>query len=118
METFCKIRDIYRAIISFENELEKKYNISLNEGMLLCCLKQNEGMASTIIAESLCLTCSNASKLIGSVEKKGWIKRHLGEDDKRKMFFTITSTGIKKLEEVKSSDIKMEQALEKAINQS
>ena len=36
METLCKIRDVYRAIAEFEVQFTQMYDLSLNEGMLLC----------------------------------------------------------------------------------
>lgn len=42
MDSLCKIRDIYRAIATFEAEFEKHYNLTLNEGMLLCTLSKAE----------------------------------------------------------------------------
>ena len=36
METLCRIRDIYRAIAEFEVKFMQEFDLSLNEGMLLC----------------------------------------------------------------------------------
>ena len=36
METLCRIRDIYRAISEFEVQFMQEFDLSLNEGMLLC----------------------------------------------------------------------------------
>lgn len=41
MEDLCKIRDVYRAIAEFETQFIQQYNLSLNEGMLLCALLDN-----------------------------------------------------------------------------
>lgn len=46
MDSLCKIRDIYRAIATFEAEFEKHYNLSLNEGMLLCTLSKAKTLSS------------------------------------------------------------------------
>ncbi|GAE19309.1 N-acetylglucosamine related transporter [Bacteroides pyogenes DSM 20611 = JCM 6294] len=70
METLCRIRDIYRAVIAFESEMEKKHHLCLNEGMLLCSLSKVDRLSSGEIAETLGLTNSNASKVIRSVEDK------------------------------------------------
>lgn len=70
MEPFCKIRDFYRAITDFETRFEKRYGLCLNEGMLLCCLRQEPRLSSGDIAKLLGLTHSNTSKVIRSVEKK------------------------------------------------
>ena len=82
MEDLCKIRDVYRAIAEFETQFIQQYNLSLNEGMLLCALLDNPRLTSGEIAEALGLTHSNTSKLIRSVEEKKLIARIIGKVDK------------------------------------
>lgn len=82
METLCKIRDLYRAIAEFETRFEKAHHLCLNEGMLLCCLSRKKRLSSGEIAEQLGLSNSNTSKVIRSVEDKGYIERNLGDCDK------------------------------------
>lgn len=106
VKTLCKIRDIYRSIADFETGFQQKYNLSLNEGMLLCSLSSNK-YSSSEIADVLCLTNSNTSKVIKSVEKKGFIKRIMGKEDKRQMYFTLTDSGWKMLESIKCEDLKI-----------
>ena len=74
METLCKIRDLYRAIAEFETRFEKAHHLCLNEGMLLCCLSRKKRLSSGEIAEQLGLSNSNTSKVIRSVEDKGYIE--------------------------------------------
>ena len=70
METLCKIRDVYRAIAEFEVQFTQMYDLSLNEGMLLCTLLNTPKLTSSEIAEALGLSASNTSKVIRSVEGK------------------------------------------------
>lgn len=102
----CQIRDIYRAIYQFENKFQEKYNLCLNEGMLLCTLKEKE-RTSTEIAEVLGLTTSNASKVIRSVEEKEFIERKIGKEDKRLMYFSLTQEGRDMLDAVKCNDVEV-----------
>lgn len=99
----CSLRDIYRAIRDFEMEFLQKHDLCLNEGMLLCTLC-TEMYSSSELATKLGLTNSNASKVIRSVEDKGFIERRLGKEDKRQMYFVLSSTGKKKLNEIKDAD--------------
>jgi len=96
----CKIREIYRAIDEYENKIVHDYGLSLNEGMLLCCIQEYGKTSSTDIAKSLGLTCSNTSKVIKSVEAKKFIKRSLDNKDKRVMLFSITEEGKNKINDV------------------
>lgn len=101
METLCRIRDLARAVADFEQQFERRYGLSLNEGVLLCRLCRHETLTSGEIADSLQLSCSNASKVIRSVEQKGLVCRKLGDEDKRRMLFSLTPEGRRELERLK-----------------
>ena len=62
METLCRIRDIYRAIAEFETQFIHSYNLSLNEGMLLCTLLDHPKLTSSEIAEALGLSLIHISE--------------------------------------------------------
>lgn len=111
VKTLCKIRDVYRAISEFEVNFQNKYSICLNEGMLLCTLEDNR-YSSSQIAERLGLTNSNASKVIKSLENKNLIKRILGEEDKRQMYFVISDKGQKMLNSIKCDEIEIPDQLQ------
>ncbi|NDV67811.1 MarR family winged helix-turn-helix transcriptional regulator [Dysgonomonas sp. 25] len=100
MPNICILRDIYKLIRDFEVQFQQKYGLCLNEGMLLCTLKDKQ-YTSGEIAELLGLTCSNTSKIIKACETKGLILRALGKDDKRQMYFKISDAGLTKLTEIR-----------------
>lgn len=111
METLCKIRNLYRTIAEFEVKFTKQHGLCLNEGMLLCTLLQTGKLASGEIAEQLGLTHSNTSKVIRSVEDKGYIQRILGENDKRQMYFILTEEGKKVIYQIKTSKMDIPEKL-------
>lgn len=86
MDKLCAIRDIRQAVTRFEADFERRYGISLNEGMVLCSLKDGVTLSSGELGEMLGLTPSNASKVIAAAERKGLIERGMGTADKRRMF--------------------------------
>ncbi len=115
MKSLCLIRDIYRSIREFEIEFQQKHDLCLNEGMLLCSLRSSK-LSSGEIAEKLGLTNSNASKVIRSVEDKGFIERLLGEGDKRQMYFLLTSKGETMLQEISCEDQRMKLIINEITN--
>ncbi|HIZ27249.1 winged helix DNA-binding protein [Barnesiella sp. An55] len=115
MESFCRIRDVYRAITEFEARFEKRYGLGLNEGSLLCALRETERLSSGDIAKQLNLTQSNASKVIRAAEKKGLIQRTLGDDDKRQMYFSLSPEGMRCLEQLRCCDIQVPELLQKLL---
>ena len=68
----------------------------INEAMLLCCLKDNEAKSAGMICDYIGLSNSRVSKVITSVENKGFIRRNINKEDKRQMFFSLTPKGKEK----------------------
>lgn len=115
VETLCRIRDLYRSIAEFENAFHSRYGITLNEGMLMCVLKTEGELTSSVLAERLGLSFSNMSKVIASVEKKGFLERKLGETDKRQMYFFLTDEGQKVMDDISCCDIELPEMLRKVL---
>lgn len=109
----CSIRTVYRAITALENDMEKAFGLNINEAMLLCLLSETDDPSSSEIASQMGLSHSNTSKVIGSLEKKGYIKRRLCKDDKRSMRFSLTKAGRDQLEKVNCQQVQMPECLQK-----
>lgn len=110
-QKICKIRDLFRAITSLENMFQEAFDLNLNEAMLLCLLNEESSMTSTEIAEKLGLTASNASKVLGSVERKNLVKRSLGKTDRRQMHFKLSEQGQEKLGHIDCGRIELPEIL-------
>ena len=81
----------------------QEFDLSLNEGMLLCTLLNTPKLTSSEIAEALGLSASNASKIIRSVEEKKLITRLVGKADTRQMHFALTPEGKNRITVIKNS---------------
>ena len=87
----CKLRDLYRAISALERRFERLYDLNINEAMLLCILRES--------------TPSNASKVIASVERLGFVSRTRCKQDKRQMYFSLTAAGSERLAAMQCEEI-------------
>ena len=76
------MREVFRAMSSFETAFEKVYRITLNEAMILCILKE-----------------------------KGLIVRELGNEDRRQMYFHLSSTGKQRVSELEVDKVEMPELL-------
>ncbi|MBM6991993.1 MAG: MarR family transcriptional regulator [Prevotella sp.] len=114
MDNSCllKLRNVYRAIINFENQLGAATGLNINEAMLLCLLSDGERRLSGEIADQLGLTRSNASKVIASLEKQALIRRQACKEDSRCQKFHITKKGMEMLDHVHCDSLKMPEELE------
>ena len=111
IKRLCQIRDLQRAVYLFELQFEKKYGISLNEGMVLCSLSKTASLSSGELGELLGLSSSNTSKVICSVEKKGYVERVVETKDKRNMYFSLTASGRDLLDNVSDETVEMPDSL-------
>lgn len=91
--------------MQFEVAFEARYGVSLNGGMVLCSLSKVECLTSGEISSKLGITNSNASKVIATIEKLGYIKRNIGTVDKRKMCFQLTERGAELLRRINNDEI-------------
>lgn len=105
MESICKLKDIYKALYNFEKEFAEKNGITINEGMILCCLKDGNSKSANELCEFVGLSNSRVSRVINTVESKGYIVREMGAVDKRQMIFTLSESGKNKVEAMLKEEI-------------
>ena len=115
LECIQKLRNVYRAIGSFETDMQRSVGLNLNEAMLLCNLSDKDSMTAGEVGECLGLTQSNASKVIRSLEKKKLLKRSLDKNDKRIMHFQLSKTGEEKLNGLDCQSITLPPLLESCV---
>ena len=93
MKTICAMREVFRAMSSFETAFEKVYRITLNEAMILCILKDA------------------TERMLRILEEKGLIVRELGNEDRRQMYFHLSSTGKQRVSELEVDKVEMPELL-------
>ena len=108
MEPICAIKDIYKALYQFEKSFTENNDITINEAMVLCCLKDDSVRCASGISEYIGLSNSRVSKIITSVENKGYIKRDINREDKRQMFFSLTPKGKEKIVQMMNVDLQLD----------
>lgn len=102
MEEICKLKDVYKALYNFEKKFSEENGFTINEGMILCCMKDGESRSANELYDFVGLSSSRVSRVINSVEQKGYIKREMGLKDKRQMIFSLTESGKNKISEMLS----------------
>ena len=108
MKTICAMRDVLKAMGNFETAFEKMYQISLNEAMILCALKEaSDKVTATNLAKQTELSPSHTSKMLRILEEKGLIVRSLGSEDRRQMYFHLTHTGKQRVNELELDKVEI-----------
>lgn len=104
------MRELFTALSDLESGLVEAYGLSLNEAMVLCSIG-NETVSAGKVIERTGLSASHASKVLGAVEKKGFLTRGLGEQDKRQMYFTLTEEAKDVLNRIKTNGVEVPDVL-------
>ncbi len=115
MESICKLKNIYKSLYTFEKEFAEKNNITINEGMVLCCMKDEKPRTANEICEFVGLSNSRVSRIINAVETKGYILREMGSIDKRQMIFSLTDEGRKKIKEMMKHEINLSALIKELV---
>ena len=105
MDTICRLKDIYKALYNFEKDFVDANGITINEGMILCCMKDGKPKSANEICGFVGLSNSRVSRIINTVEAKGYISREMGAADKRQMIFTLTDIGNEKIRDLESEKL-------------
>jgi DNA-binding MarR family transcriptional regulator len=109
MDSICELKDIYKSLYKFEKDFQAKYELTINEAMVLCYLYNGDTRSAGDICEYIGLSASRVSKVINSVEKMGLIERSISATDKRQMLFELTTAGLRKITDMKQSDFSTEE---------
>lgn len=110
MKSVCAMRDLYKALNTYEIRFMEMHGLSLNEAMALCCLAEGILSASEI-ADRAGMKSSHTSKMLKSIEDKGLIERTLGKTDKRQMYFKLTKEGEERLSKIHCAKVEIPEIL-------
>ena len=78
VQSICLMRALARALAELESALGEAFSLSLNEAMTLCAIAQ-ERVPASFVSEQTGLSAS--------------LTRSLGREDRRQVFFELTSEG-------------------------
>ena len=74
---------------------EKHLGVSLRDIRLLRLIGSTPGVIMSSLSEQTGIEKTLASKLIASLVKRGWVKKHIGREDARQVQLELTESGKK-----------------------
>ena len=92
VQSICLMRALTRALAELESALGEAFSLSLNEAMTLCAIAQ-ERVPASFVSEQTGLSASLTSRVVNALEDRGFVTRSLGREDRRQVFFELTSEG-------------------------
>jgi DNA-binding MarR family transcriptional regulator len=107
MECLCKIKEVFKKINQFEQKINTEMGVTINEAMVLCCLT-DKIMCSGEISTETGISTTRTSRVLLSLEQKGYVTRSFDDKDKRKMMFELATSGIEKQKEINGMEVDLD----------
>ncbi len=119
MDSISLIKEICQSVDKFEEELQQQFHVNINEAITICLLATGQ-YSSGDVSKLTHMRASHTSKILRSLEEKGFVNRIMGEKDKRLMYFSLTEKGENAGRVLRNNDIalpplirKLEEVIEK-----
>ena len=98
-ETVCfNIKSSWHAISKMYNMLGLDHELSSAVGFVLLNIDPKDGTPATKIAPIMGMEAGSLSRILKSLEERGWIKRTADKQDKRMVRIMLTKLGLEKRE--------------------
>ncbi|MBL6871402.1 MAG: MarR family transcriptional regulator [Flavobacteriales bacterium] len=111
------IRWSWYNISRMYNTKANKYGGTMAIGYTLLNIDK-DGTPSTKLAPKMGMEPRSLTRMIKSLETKGWIEKRIDKNDKRMVNIYLTKTGITMRNRTRNSVIKFNKTIQKKINES
>lgn len=101
---FYKIKNIHKILYTLDKEFLENNGITLNEAVVIYSLSEGLGACASYLSDQLGLSNSRTSKILLNLERKRYLKRKIGKEDKRLMLFSLTEKGKYKKKEIQRNE--------------
>jgi DNA-binding MarR family transcriptional regulator len=81
----------------FHRELWRRHHVHPGAYSVLVAIKANPGVQPGLLATALAVKRPNMTKLLDTLERRGWIERHQQKSDGRGVTLFLTPTGEQKI---------------------
>jgi DNA-binding MarR family transcriptional regulator len=100
------IKTAWHAIARMYNQQAAKYDATMSMGFVLLNINSEEGTPATKIAPLMGLEARSLTRLLKSMEEKGFIYREADKNDKRSVRIMLTKEGKKRKEKARETVIR------------
>jgi MarR family transcriptional regulator, organic hydroperoxide resistance regulator len=111
------IKAAWHAIARMYNQQAAKFNLTMSMGFVLLNINPEEGTPATKIAPLMGLEARSLTRLLKSMEEKGFIYREADATDKRLVRIVLTKEGKKKREISKQTVLRFNDAVREQIEE-
>ena len=123
---FCYMKDLtidyalratWQAVIKMYNEEAKNYGLTMAIGFTLLSIDPKKGTPSTSLGPRMGMESTSLSRILKSIEEKGYIVRKPNPNDGRGVLIHLTRLGLEKRRDSKEVVLRFNDAAKEHITQ-
>lgn len=95
------LRATWQAVIKMYNEEAKNYGVTMAIGFTLLSIDAKQGTPSTALGPRMGMEATSLSRILKSIEERGFIERKPNPKDGRGVLIHLTALGLEKRKESK-----------------
>jgi len=111
------LRATWQAVSKMYNEEAKSYGVTMAIGFTLLSIDPKGGTPSTTLGPKMGMEATSLSRILKSIEQKGYIQRKRNPKDGRGVLIFLTPLGLEKREESKEVVLRFNQVVKEHTTQ-
>ena len=111
------LRATWQAVTKLYNDEAKNYGLTMAIGFTLLSIDSNNGTPSTALGPRMGMESTSLSRILKSIEEKGYIIRKPNPNDGRGVLIHLTTLGLAKRKESKEVVMRFNEHVKKHLNQ-
>lgn len=109
------LRATWQAVIKMYNEEAKNYGLTMAIGFTLLSIDPKKGTPSTALGPKMGMESTSLSRILKSIEEKGYIQRKPNPKDGRGVLIHLTALGLIKRKDSKEVVLRFNDAVKEDI---
>ncbi|WP_343485965.1 MarR family transcriptional regulator [Allomuricauda sp. d1] len=112
------LRATWQAVIKMYNEEAKNYDLTMALGFTLLSIDAKKGTPSTALGPRMGMEATSLSRILKSIEERGYIERRPNPKDGRGVLIYLTALGLEKRKESKEVVLRFNEVVKQHVNDS
>ena len=111
------LRATWQSVIKMYNEEAKNYGLTMAIGFTLLSIDPKKGTPSTALGPKMGMESTSLSRILKSIEEKGYIERKPNPKDGRGVLIHLTSLGLIKRRDSKEVVLRFNEAVKEDVSE-
>lgn len=111
------LRATWQAVSKMYNEEAKNYGITMAIGFTLLSIDPKQGTPSTALGPKMGMESTSLSRILKSIEERGFIQRKPNPKDGRGVLIHLTALGLEKRKESKDVVLRFNEVVKEHVSE-